>query len=154
MGDMEFVQFHPTGMIWPPSVRGILVTEGVRGEGGMLTNSEGERFMFNYVPEMYRDEFADTEAEAMEWVASIVADETPTARRPPELLTRDVVAKAINSEREAGRASEHGGAYLDISWRPEEQVKKKHRGEWIFVNSVINSSYFLHQERGRKKKKS
>ena len=125
MGDMEFVQFHPTGMIWPPSVRGILVTEGVRGEGGMLTNSEGERFMFNYVPEMYRDEFADTEAEAMDWVNSIVADETPTARRPPELLTRDVVAKAINSEREAGRASEHGGAYLNISWRPEEQVKKK-----------------------------
>ena len=125
MGDMEFVQFHPTGMIWPPSVRGILVTEGVRGEGGMLTNSKGERFMFNYVPEMYRDEFADTEAEAMDWVDSIVADETPTARRPPELLTRDVVAKAINSEREAGRASEHGGAYLNISWRPEEQVKKK-----------------------------
>ena len=125
MGDMEFVQFHPTGMIWPPSVRGILVTEGVRGEGGMLTNSEGERFMFNYVPEMYRDEFADTEDEAMDWVNSIVADETPTARRPPELLTRDVVAKAINSEREAGRASEHGGAYLNISWRPEEQVKKK-----------------------------
>jgi len=125
MGDMEFVQFHPTGMIWPPSVRGILVTEGVRGEGGMLTNSEGERFMFNYVPEMYREEFADTEDEAMDWVNSIVADETPTARRPPELLTRDVVAKAINSEREAGRASEHGGAYLNISWRPEEQVKKK-----------------------------
>jgi len=125
LGDMEFVQFHPTGMIWPPSVRGILVTEGVRGEGGMLTNSEGNRFMFDYVPEMYRDEFADTEAEAMEWVTSIVADETPTARRPPELLTRDVVAKAINSEREAGRASEHGGAYLNISWRPEDQVKKK-----------------------------
>jgi len=125
MGDMEFVQFHPTGMIWPPSVRGILVTEGVRGEGGMLTNSEGERFMFNYVPEMYREEFADSEGEAMDWVNSIVADETPTARRPPELLTRDVVAKAINSEREAGRASEHGGAYLDISWRPEEQVRKK-----------------------------
>ena len=125
MGDMEFVQFHPTGMIWPPSVRGILVTEGVRGEGGMLTNSEGKRFMFDYVPEMYRDEFADTEKEAMDWVQSIVDDETPTARRPPELLTRDVVAKAINSEREAGRASEHGGAYLDISWRPEEQVKKK-----------------------------
>ncbi len=125
LGDMEFVQFHPTGMIWPPSVRGILVTEGVRGEGGMLTNSEGERFMFDYVPEMYRDEFADTEEEAMDWVNSIVADETPTARRPPELLTRDVVAKAINSEREAGRASEHGGAYLNISWRPEDQVKKK-----------------------------
>ena len=125
MGDMEFVQFHPTGMIWPPSVRGILVTEGVRGEGGMLTNSEGERFMFNYVPEMYRDEFADTKDEAMDWVNSIVADETPTARRPPELLTRDVVAKAVNSEKESGRASKHGGAYLDISWRPEEQVKKK-----------------------------
>ncbi|MCH2637212.1 MAG: fumarate reductase/succinate dehydrogenase flavoprotein subunit [Candidatus Thalassarchaeum sp.] len=125
MGDMEFVQFHPTGMIWPPSVRGILVTEGVRGEGGMLTNSEGERFMFNYVPEMYRDEFADTEDEAMDWVNSIVADETPTARRPPELLTRDVVAKAINSELEAGRGSEHGGAYLNISWSPDEQVKKK-----------------------------
>tara|TARA_B100000700_G_scaffold198108_1_gene217912 strand:- start:1006 stop:2706 length:1701 start_codon:yes stop_codon:yes gene_type:complete len=125
LGDMEFVQFHPTGMIWPPSVRGILVTEGVRGEGGMLTNSEGERFMFDYVPDMYRDEFADTEQEAMDWVNSIVADETPTARRPPELLTRDVVAKAINSEREAGRASEHGGAYLNISWRPEDQVKKK-----------------------------
>lgn len=125
MGDMEFVQFHPTGMIWPPSVRGILVTEGVRGEGGMLTNSEGKRFMFDYVPEMYRDEFADTEAEAMDWVQSIVDDETPTSRRPPELLTRDVVAKAINSEREAGRASEHGGAYLDISWRPADQVRKK-----------------------------
>jgi succinate dehydrogenase / fumarate reductase flavoprotein subunit len=125
MGDMEFVQFHPTGMIWPPSVRGILVTEGVRGEGGFLTNSEGKRFMFDYVPEMYSSEFADTEDEAMEWVSSIVADETPTARRPPELLTRDVVAKAINAERKAGRASIHGGAYLDISWRPEDQVRRK-----------------------------
>ena len=125
MGDMEFVQFHPTGMIWPPSVRGILVTEGVRGEGGLLTNSEGKRFMFDYVPEMYSSEFADTEDEAMEWVSSIVADETPTARRPPELLTRDVVAKAINAEKKAGRASIHGGAYLDISWRPEDQVRRK-----------------------------
>ncbi|HIF04140.1 MAG TPA: FAD-binding protein, partial [Candidatus Poseidoniales archaeon] len=125
MGDMEFVQFHPTGMIWPPSVRGILVTEGVRGEGGLLTNSEGKRFMFDYVPEMYSSEFADTEDEAMEWVSSIVADETPTARRPPELLTRDVVAKAINAEKKAGRASVHGGAYLDISWRPEDQVRRK-----------------------------
>jgi len=125
MGDMEFVQFHPTGMIWPPSVKGILVTEGVRGEGGMLTNSEGERFMFNYVPEMYKDEFADTEAEALEWVDEIIAGELATVRRPPELLTRDVVAKAINSERAAGRASEHGGVYLDISWRDEDQVKKK-----------------------------
>ena len=125
MGDMEFVQFHPTGMIWPPSVKGILVTEGVRGEGGMLRNSEGDRFMFNYVPEMYAEEFADTEKEALEWVDEVVSGKLATKRRPPELLTRDVVAKAINSERDAGRASEHGGAYLDISWRDEEEVKKK-----------------------------
>jgi len=125
MGDMEFVQFHPTGMIWPPSVKGILVTEGVRGEGGKLTNSEGDRFMFNYVPEMYADEFADSEKEALEWVDEVIAGKLATKRRPPELLTRDVVAKAINSERAAGRASEHGGAYLDISWRDEEEVKKK-----------------------------
>jgi succinate dehydrogenase / fumarate reductase flavoprotein subunit len=122
---MEFVQFHPTGMIWPPSVRGILVTEGVRGEGGMLTNSEGERFMFDYIPEMYKDEFADTEKEALEWVDEVISGKLATKRRPPELLTRDVVAKAINSEREAGRASEHGGVYLDISWRSGEEVKKK-----------------------------
>ena len=125
MGDMEFIQFHPTGMIWPPSVKGILVTEGVRGEGGMLTNSEGKRFMFDYVPEMYKDEFADTEEEALEWVSEIVDGKLATVRRPPELLTRDVVAKAINSERDAGRASIHGGAYLDISWRDPEQVRKK-----------------------------
>tara|TARA_B100001250_G_scaffold152858_1_gene131251 strand:+ start:226 stop:2052 length:1827 start_codon:yes stop_codon:yes gene_type:complete len=125
MGDMEFIQFHPTGMIWPPSVKGILVTEGVRGEGGMLTNSEGKRFMFDYVPEMYKDEFADTEEEALEWVSEIVEGKLATVRRPPELLTRDVVAKAINSERDAGRASAHGGAYLDISWREPEQVRKK-----------------------------
>ena len=125
MGDMEFIQFHPTGMIWPPSVKGILVTEGVRGEGGMLTNSEGKRFMFDYVPEMYKDEFADTEKEALEWVSEIVEGKLATVRRPPELLTRDVVAKAINSERDAGRASAHGGAYLDISWREPDQVRKK-----------------------------
>ena len=125
IGDMEFIQFHPTGMIWPPSVKGILVTEGVRGEGGMLTNSEGKRFMFDYVPEMYKDEFADTEKEALEWVSEVVDGKLATVRRPPELLTRDVVAKAINSERDAGRASAHGGAYLDISWREPEQVKKK-----------------------------
>ena len=125
LGDMEFVQFHPTGMIWPPSVKGILVTEGVRGEGGMLTNSEGERFMFDYIPDMYKDEFADTEKEALEWVDEVISGKLATKRRPPELLTRDVVAKAINSEREAGRASEHGGAYLDISWRSAEEVKKK-----------------------------
>jgi len=125
LGDMEFVQFHPTGMIWPPSVKGILVTEGVRGEGGILTNSEGERFMFDYIPDMYKDEFADTEKEALEWVDEVISGKLATKRRPPELLTRDVVAKAINSEREAGRASEHGGAYLDISWRSAEEVKKK-----------------------------
>ena len=125
MGDMEFVQFHPTGMIWPPSVKGILVTEGVRGEGGMLSNSEGKRFMFDYIPEMYKPEFADTEEESLEWVNEVIEGKLATKRRPPELLTRDVVAKAINSERDAGRASEHGGAYLDISWRDEEQVKKK-----------------------------
>ena len=125
MGDMEFIQFHPTGMIWPPSVKGILVTEGVRGEGGMLTNSEGKRFMFDYVPEMYKDEFADTEKEALEWVSEIVEGKLATVRRPPELLTTDVVAKAINSERDAGRASVHGGAYLDISWREPDQVRKK-----------------------------
>ncbi len=112
IGDMEFVQFHPTGMIWP-------------GEGGMLTNSEGKRFMFDYIPEMYADEFADTEKEALEWVDEVISGELATKRRPPELLTRDVVAKAINSERDAGRASEHGGAYLDISWRSPEDIKKK-----------------------------
>jgi len=125
MGDMEFVQFHPTGMIWPPSVKGILVTEGVRGEGGKLLNSDGKRFMFDYVPDMYRDEFADTIEEAEAWVKEVVSGKLATNRRPPELLTRDVVAKAINSERAAGRASEHGGAYLDISWRNSEEVKKK-----------------------------
>ncbi len=125
MGDMEFVQFHPTGMIWPPSVKGILVTEGVRGEGGIMRNSEGNRFMFDYVPEMYADEFADTEEEALEWVEEVISGKLATKRRPPELLTRDVVAKAINSERAAGRASEHGGVYLDISWRDEDEVKKK-----------------------------
>ena len=125
MGDMEFIQFHPTGMIWPPSVKGILVTEGVRGEGGKLLNNEGDRFMFNYVPEMYAEEFADTIEEAEAWVNEVITGKLATKRRPPELLTRDVVAKAINSERAAGRASEHGGAYLDISWRDEEEIKKK-----------------------------
>ena len=125
MGDMEFVQFHPTGMIWPPSVKGILVTEGVRGEGGVLRNSEGVRFMFDHIPEMYADEFADTEEEALAWVDEVISGKLATHRRPPELLTRDVVAKAINSERDEGRASEHGGVYLDISWRDPEQIMKK-----------------------------
>ncbi len=119
--DMEFTQFHPTGMVWPPSVRGILVTEGVRGDGGILKNSEGERFMFRYIPERFASETADTEEEANRWLAG-----DKNARRPPELLTRDVVAKAINAEVKAGRGSKHGGAYLDIASRvPAEKIKKK-----------------------------
>ncbi|MDC0528317.1 fumarate reductase/succinate dehydrogenase flavoprotein subunit [Candidatus Poseidoniaceae archaeon] len=123
--DMEFVQFHPTGMVWPPSVRGILVTEGVRGEGGRLTNSEGERFMFNYVPEMFASDHAETIEESDQWVEEVVSGKLATVRRPPELLTRDVVAKAINSEVKAGRGSPHGGAFLDISHRGEEAILKK-----------------------------
>ncbi len=119
--DMEFTQFHPTGMVSPPSVRGILVTEGVRGDGGILLNSEGERFMFNYTPEKFANETADTEAEAQRWL-----DGDREARRPPELLTRDVVARAIKAEVEAGRGSPNGGAFLDIaSRRPAEFIKKK-----------------------------
>ena len=108
--DMEFNQFHPTGMVWPPSVKGILVTEGVRGEGGILKNSEGKRFMFDYIPKKFANETADTEEEAARWLNG-----DKNARRPPELLTRDVVARAINAEVKAGRGSKHGGAYLDIA---------------------------------------
>ena len=118
--DMEFNQFHPTGMVWPPSVRGILVTEGVRGEGGVLKNSEGERFMFRYVPERFAAETADSIEEADRW------PEDKSARRPPELLTRDVVARAIRAEVAAGRGSPHGGAFLDIgSRRPADYIKRK-----------------------------
>ena len=124
--DMEFVQFHPTGMVWPPSVRGILVTEGVRGEGGVLKNSEGVRFMFDNVPDMFKGDHAETEEESNEWVRQVVAGEIATVRRPPELLTRDVVAKAINKEVAEGRGSTHGGAYLDIASQrtPEEIIAK------------------------------
>ena len=119
--DMEFTQFHPTGMVWPPSVRGILVTEGVRGEGGILINSEGHRFMFENIPERFASETADTEEEAAQWLAG-----DKDARRPPELLTRDVVARAIRKEVKAGRGSPHGGAFLDIaSQRKAEDIKKK-----------------------------
>ena len=119
--DMEFTQFHPTGMVWPPSVKGILVTEGVRGDGGILLNNKGERFMFNYIPQRFASETADTEEEANRWLGG-----DKNARRPPELLTRDVVARAINAEVKAGRGSEHGGAYLDIASRvPAEAIKKK-----------------------------
>jgi len=124
--DMEFVQFHPTGMVWPLSVRGTLITEGVRGEGGILKNIEGRRFMFDNVPEMYKAEFADTEEEANEWVKAVVANRIPKARRPPELLTRDVVARAILKEVEEGRGTPHGGVYLDIaSRRPADEIKRK-----------------------------
>ena len=124
--DMEFVQFHPTGMVWPPSVKGTLITEGVRGEGGVLKNKEGQRFMFNNVPDMYKAEFADTEEEANEWVKDVVANRIPKARRPPELLTRDVVARAIRKEVLEGRGAPHGGVYLDIaSRRPAAEIKKK-----------------------------
>jgi succinate dehydrogenase / fumarate reductase flavoprotein subunit len=110
--DMEFIQFHPTGMIWPPSVRGLLVTESVRGDGGVLRNTEGRRFMFDYIPEVFAAETADTEAEGDRWY-----DDHINNRRPPELLPRDEVARAINSEVKAGRGTEHGGVYLDIASR-------------------------------------
>jgi succinate dehydrogenase / fumarate reductase flavoprotein subunit len=120
--DMEFVQFHPTGMVWPPSVRGILVTEGVRGEGGVLKNSKGERFMFRYMPDMFKGDFAETEAESDGWVKG----DRKKNRRPPELLTRDVVAKAITKEIAEGRGTEHGGVVLDIaSKQSPDYIKKK-----------------------------
>ena len=124
--DMEFIQFHPTGMVWPPSVRGILVTEGVRGEGGILTNSEGKRFMYDDIPELYKDSTADTPEEGWRYVTG-----DKEARRPPELLTRDHVARCILKEVREGRGSPHGGAFLDIAWikekinNSEEHIKKK-----------------------------
>jgi succinate dehydrogenase / fumarate reductase, flavoprotein subunit len=113
--DMEFVQFHPTGMVWPPSVRGILVTEGVRGDGGVLRNALGERFMFRYIPEMFRAETADTEDEADRWYTD------RSVRRTPDLLPRDEVARAINTEVKEGRGSPHGGVYLDIATRRDAE---------------------------------
>jgi succinate dehydrogenase / fumarate reductase flavoprotein subunit len=113
--DMEFVQFHPTGMVWPPSVRGILVTEGVRGDGGVLRNALGERFMFRYIPEMFRAETAETEEEADRWYTD------RSARRTPDLLPRDEVARAINTEIKEGRGSPHGGVYLDIATRRDPE---------------------------------
>ena len=118
--DMEFLQFHPTGMVWPPSVRGILVTESVRGEGGILTNTNGERFMFNYIPDVFKDKYADNEAEADRWYT-----DQDNNRRPPELLPRDEVARAINAEVKAGRGTEHGGVFLDVSKRLSPEVIKK-----------------------------
>lgn len=124
--DMEFLQFHPTGMVYPPSVRGILVTEGVRGEGGILKNNEGKRFMFDDIPDNYKDQTSDTEEEGWRYVTG-----DKNARRPPELLTRDHVARCIMREVKAGRGSPHGGVFLDIAWIKEkipnaaEHIKKK-----------------------------
>src|SRR5687768_9620063 len=113
--DMEFVQFHPTGMVWPPSVMGILVTEGVRGEGGILTNSEGKRFMFEDIPDNYKPQTATDPEEGWRYTQG-----DKSARRPPELLTRDHVARCINREVKAGRGSPHGGVFLDIAWIKEK----------------------------------
>ena len=119
--NMEFVQLHPTGMVWPPSVKGILVTESVRGDGGVLRNSEGKRFMFDYVPDVFRTQYAETEEEADRWYT-----DPDSNRRPPELLPRDEVARSINSEVKAGRGTEHGGIFLDIaSRRPAEYILQR-----------------------------
>ncbi|MEZ0091113.1 fumarate reductase/succinate dehydrogenase flavoprotein subunit [Streptacidiphilus sp. EB129] len=119
--NMEFVQFHPTGMVWPPSVKGILVTESVRGDGGVLRNSEGKRFMFDYVPDVFKEKYAESEAEGDRWYA-----DQANNRRPPELLPRDEVARAINSEVKAGRGTPHGGVYLDVSTRlPAEEIRRR-----------------------------
>jgi succinate dehydrogenase / fumarate reductase flavoprotein subunit len=123
--DMEFVQFHPTGMVWPPGVRGLLVTEAVRGEGGILRNSLGERFMWKYLPEDRRQEYAATDQEAREWVEALGAGRTTEARRPPELSTRDNVSRAIYTEVREARGSPHGGVYLDISYLPADLVRRK-----------------------------
>src|SRR6187397_1222895 len=123
--DMEFVQFHPTGMVWPPGVKGILVTEAVRGEGGLLKNSKGERFMWDYLPEDRRDEYAATDEEASQWVTALSQGKETDARRPPELSTRDNVARAIYTEVKEGRGTPHGGVYLDISYLPADHVRRK-----------------------------
>ena len=125
--DMEFMQFHPTGMVWPPSVRGTLITEGVRGDGGTLRNKDQKRFMFDYIPELYANETASTEAEADQWLAeSIASGGQTTSRRTADLLPRDIVARAIHSEVKAGRGSPHGGGFLDIATRRSaEDIKKK-----------------------------
>jgi succinate dehydrogenase / fumarate reductase flavoprotein subunit len=123
--DMEFVQFHPTGMVWPPGVRGLLVTEAVRGEGGILRNKDGKRFMWDYLPEDRRHEYAATDEEARTWVEALSNSRQTDARRPPELSTRDNVARAIYTEVKEGRGSPHGGVFLDISYLPAEHVRRK-----------------------------
>jgi succinate dehydrogenase / fumarate reductase flavoprotein subunit len=123
--DMEFVQFHPTGMVWPPGVRGLLVTEAVRGEGGILRNREEERFMWKYLPEERRHEYAETDDEASRWVEALSAGRQTDARQPPELSTRDNVSRAIHTEVREGRGSPHGGVFLDISYLPPDHVRRK-----------------------------
>ncbi|MFP1626800.1 fumarate reductase/succinate dehydrogenase flavoprotein subunit [Streptomyces sp. 5K101] len=119
--NMEFVQFHPTGMVWPPSVKGILVTESVRGDGGVLRNSEGKRFMFDYIPDVFKEKYAESEDEGDRWY-----DDPDNNRRPPELLPRDEVARAINAEVKAGRGSPHGGVFLDVSTRmPADVIRRR-----------------------------
>ncbi|MFH9962748.1 fumarate reductase/succinate dehydrogenase flavoprotein subunit [Streptomyces mirabilis] len=119
--NMEFVQFHPTGMVWPPSVKGILVTESVRGDGGVLRNSDGKRFMFDYIPDVFKEKYAQSEEEGDRWY-----EDPDHNRRPPELLPRDEVARAINSEVKAGRGSPHGGVFLDVSTRmPSEVIRRR-----------------------------
>ncbi|PQD98781.1 fumarate reductase/succinate dehydrogenase flavoprotein subunit [Mycobacterium sp. EPG1] len=119
--NMEFIQFHPTGMVWPLSVKGILVTEGVRGDGGVLKNSEGKRFMFDYIPDVFKGQYAESEEEADQWLK-----DNDSARRTPDLLPRDEVARAINEEVKNGRGTPHGGVYLDIASRmPAEEIKRR-----------------------------
>lgn len=119
--NMEFVQFHPTGMVWPPSVKGILVTESVRGDGGVLRNSDGKRFMFDYIPDVFKEKYAQSEEEGDRWY-----EDPDHNRRPPELLPRDEVARAINSEVKEGRGSPHGGVFLDVSTRmPAEVIRRR-----------------------------
>ena len=134
--DMEFIQFHPTGMVWPPSVKGILVTEGVRGEGGILKNSEGRRFMFDDIPENYKPQTASDPEEGWRYTQG-----DKSARRPPELLTRDHVARCINREVKAGRGSEHGGVYLDIAW-----IKEKISDSEAHIRRKLPSMYHQFKE--------
>ena len=148
--DMEFVQFHPTGMVWPPSVKGILVTEGVRGEGGVLRNKEGKRFMFADIPANYKSQTADNEEEGWRYTQG-----DKSARRPPELLTRDHVARCINREVKAGRGSPHGGVFLDISWIKEkipnsiEHIKKKLPSMYHQFKQLADHRYHQRTHGGR-----
>src|SRR6187401_2701288 len=134
--DMEFIQFHPTGMIWPPSVQGILVTEGVRGEGGILKNSEGKRFMFDDIPDNYKNQTASDPEEGWRYTQG-----DKSARRPPELLTRDHVARCINREVKAGRGSPHGGVFLDIAW-----IKEKIKDSETHIKRKLPSMYHQFKE--------